>query len=66
MKQIIHFKTGGDGFIENNNYLFIKYVVMSKRKTTKEFITDAIKIHGEKYDYSNIEYPKNNKTKIYI
>ena len=37
---------------------------MSKRKTTEEFITDAIKIHVEKYDYSNIEYPKNNKTKI--
>ena len=37
---------------------------MSKRKTTEEFITDAIKIHGEKYNYSNIEYPKNNKTKI--
>jgi len=37
----------------------------NKRKTNKEFIQDAIKIHGNKYDYSKIEY-KNNKTKITI
>lgn len=36
-----------------------------KRKTNKEFIADARKIHGDKYDYSKVEY-KNNKTKIVI
>lgn len=29
---------------------------MSKRKTTEEFIADAIKVHGNKYDYSHTEY----------
>lgn len=29
---------------------------MSKRKATKEFIADAIKKHGNKYDYSHVEY----------
>lgn len=29
---------------------------MSKRKTTEEFIADAIKKHGNKYDYSHVEY----------
>ncbi len=29
---------------------------MGKRKTTEEFITDAIKVHGDKYDYSLVEY----------
>lgn len=29
---------------------------MSKRKTTEEFIADAIKKHGNKYDYSCVEY----------
>ena len=27
-----------------------------QRKTTKQFIEDSIKIHGNKYDYSNVEY----------
>ena len=35
------------------------------RKTNEEFIADAKKIHGEKYDYSIVEYI-NNKTKIII
>lgn len=26
------------------------------RKTTKQFIEDAIKIHGDKYDYSKVNY----------
>jgi len=38
---------------------------MSRKKTTKEFIDDAIKLHGIKYDYSLVEY-KNNKTKVKI
>ena len=29
---------------------------MSKRKTNEEFIAEAIKIHGNKYDYSHVEY----------
>lgn len=28
----------------------------NERKTTEQFIIDAIKIHGEKYDYSKVEY----------
>lgn len=35
------------------------------RKTTEEFIEEAKKIHGDKYDYSKVEY-KNNKTKVTI
>ena len=37
---------------------------MSKRKTTEEFIRDAIKIHGNKYDYSKVEYIKNDSEVI--
>ena len=29
---------------------------MSKKKTTEEFIADAINVHGNKYDYSLVEY----------
>lgn len=29
---------------------------MSKRKTTKDFIEDAILVHGNKYDYSKVDY----------
>ncbi len=36
-----------------------------KRKTTQEFIQDAIKIHGNKYDYSLVDY-KNWETKVKI
>lgn len=38
---------------------------MSKRKTTEEFIIDAIRIHGYKYDYSLVEYI-NAYTKVKI
>jgi hypothetical protein len=34
---------------------------MPKKKTTEEFIEDARKAHGEKYDYSKVEYVNNNK-----
>jgi len=37
----------------------------SQNKTTKEFIVDAIKVHGNKYDYSKVNY-KNNYTKVKI
>lgn len=35
------------------------------KKTRDEFITDAVKIHGEKYDYSKVEYV-NAHTKVCI
>ena len=35
------------------------------RKNTEEFIEEAKKVHGNKYDYSKVKY-KNNKTKICI
>lgn len=38
---------------------------MPKRKTTDEFIADAVKIHGNEYDYSKVNYVNNN-TKIEI
>ena len=38
---------------------------MSKKSNTKEFIEKAIKIHGDKYDYSLVEY-KNCITKVII
>ena len=36
-----------------------------KRKTTKQFIEEAKLVHGDKYDYSKVEYV-NNKTKVCI
>ena len=38
---------------------------MAKKKTTEEFINDARKVHGDKYDYSKVEYV-NNRTKVCI
>lgn len=38
---------------------------MAKRKTTSQFIEDAIKVHGDRYDYSLAEY-KGAKGKIKI
>lgn len=38
---------------------------MSKRKTTEEFIVESRLVHGDRYDYSNVNY-KNNRTKIII
>ena len=37
----------------------------SLRKTTQSFIEDAKQIHGDKYDYSKVEY-KGNKIKVCI
>mgnify|MGYP003333123555 CR=1 FL=1 len=31
---------------------------LNRRKTNEEFISDAIKVHGDKYDYSKIKYVK--------
>lgn len=36
-----------------------------QKKSTEQFIEDAIKVHGNKYDYSKVEYI-NNKTPIII
>lgn len=39
---------------------------MTKKKTTKEFIEEAKKVHGDKYKYDEVEYISNNKKiKIY-
>jgi len=34
---------------------------MPRRKTTKEFIIDAINIHGDRYDYSKVDYINKKK-----
>ena len=36
-----------------------------RKKTTEEFIVDAKKVHGDKYDYSKVEY-KGNHVKVNI
>ena len=36
-----------------------------KKKTTEQFIKEAKQIHGDRYDYSNVEYI-NNKAKVCI
>jgi len=38
---------------------------MSKRKTTQQYIEDAYCKHGDKYNYSLVQY-KNNRTKVKI
>lgn len=42
-----------------------KCTIEKKRNKKSDFITNAIKIHGDKYDYSNVEY-KNNCTDVKI
>lgn len=37
----------------------------NRRITTEKFITDAIKVHGDKYDYSKVDYI-DSKTKVTI
>ena len=36
--------------------LFSYLCDMSRKKTTEEFIADARKVHGDKYDYSKVSY----------
>lgn len=38
---------------------------MNKKKTTEEFIEEAKKVHGDKYDYSKVKYINRN-TKVCI
>lgn len=40
-------------------------VVDGKRKGAKSFIDEAISVHGEKYDYSKVDY-RNNRTAVCI
>ena len=43
----------------------VTLLAKSKCKTTKDFISEAKKVHGDKYDYSKVEY-KNNTSKVCI
>ena len=38
---------------------------MARKKTTEQFIADANKKHGDKYDYSKVKYI-NARTKVTI
>ena len=40
--------------------------LLAKKKTTEKFINEAIKLHGNKYDYSKVNYVNSNKNKIEI
>ena len=40
--------------------------VISKRYTTEGFIEAARKVHGDKYDYSRVQYSKNGSAKVLI
>ena len=42
------------------------YCFTSFRKTTEQFIEDARKVHGDKYDYSKVIYGKNNREPVCI
>jgi Zn finger protein HypA/HybF involved in hydrogenase expression/very-short-patch-repair endonuclease len=52
-----------------NNHISKKhgcpYCSLYKKLTTEQFILRSIKVHGEKYDYSLVDY-KNSKTKVKI
>lgn len=48
-----------------SSYIYIKNEYMRKKLTTKEFIEKATQIHGDKYDYSKVEYV-NSSTKVCI
>ena len=37
---------------------------MSERKTTEQFIKDAKDVHGDKYDYSEVEYINTTTTTL--
>lgn len=46
--------------------LIKKYLIeMGRRSTTSEFIDKARKVHGDKYDYSKVDY-ENNRTPVQI
>lgn len=39
--------------------------INNSRKSVEDFITDSVAVHGNKYDYSNVDY-KNSHTKVKI
>src|SRR5690606_33290235 len=49
--------------------LFTKIIISmsqyNKRKTTEQFIADAVAVHGDKYGYNDVEYI-NSSTKVVI
>ncbi len=49
----------------NGNRGCLKCAIEKTIKTTEEFVKDAIKVHGNKYDYSKVEY-KDSNSKIII
>ena len=50
---------------EGCKYCGIESMSKSKALTKQEFVKKAKKIHGDKYDYTLVDY-KNNKTKVAI
>ena len=40
-------------------------IINKKTKTTEQFIKEAMKVHGDKYDYSKVEY-RNSKKEVCI
>ena len=59
-KPYLHLSTNGCKKCNIVNGLYSK-----KKKSTEQFIIDAKKIHGDKYNYSLVDYV-NNKTKVKI
>lgn len=55
------------GHLSGRGCPICRYIKSSNatRKTKDQFIKDAKMVHGEKYDYSKVEY-KNNSTKVCI
>jgi len=43
----------------------LQCAIEAATKTTEQFITDSKEVHGDKYDYSKVEY-ENNRTKVTI
>ena len=60
-EQIVYSHMSGFGCSECRNDLLSK----KYRKSLDQFISDATKVHGNKFDYSNVEY-LNSRTKIKI
>lgn len=52
-------------FTINRTFLLKKINTMGKHRTQEEFISDAKKIHGDKYDYSKVVFTR-MKDKITI
>ncbi len=46
--------------------MFLKLDIMPIKKTTEQFIADAIYVHGDKYDYSRVNYETSSKKVVII